>query len=310
MKKKKNKLNKFVIIGIIYFITLLTISTAYSFFNTDLSIHATTKIANDNNFNADYILEAKWQNGGAGQTYYHYSTTIKYEGTIPTIGWRYYIKIPYDTEVVGCYNADSCTIEGEILTIKNAQYNSTLSPQNQSVSFGFQIKTTEDNYQYKSMGAKFITNQYENIDSSNITTENKNQEDSYQNMDAHKVSYINTSLNIGNGWNMTSAYTINVSNTSLDISIPYWSIDVFYPVGSTISSIWGGEYEYDETTGKLTLHGPGWNSTLSPNSNNQITLYIETPYPNPYIPTVGVFTGITSTGEKIESDIVLGGNQS
>lgn len=306
MKKEKNKINTFVIIGIIYIIVFLTISTAYSFFNTNLSIQATVGMANNEHFDADYILEAKWQNGDESQTYYHYSTTLTYTGNIPTVGWKYYIKVPYDTEVVGCFNADSCVVEGEILTIKNASYNRNLSPNNQSVSFGFQIKTNKNDYEYQALGATFITDPYDedNTTPPTITPpeENKDQEN------ATSVDYFNATLTSQTGWDNVSLYTLDISNSSPTKTIEHWSLEIHYPIGSSIQSIWGSEYTYNEQTGILTLYDPDWNPILPPNSSIQTTIYMETPFPTPYTPTIGHFIATNLEGEKITSNVVWKGS--
>ena len=140
MTKKKNKLNKFVIIGSIYFITLLTISITYSFFNTDLSMKAKVQKLNDKN-NSEYILVSSKKVDGA--YLYHYIVNFKYNGVKKVLGWKYHIKIPYDTEVLGCYNAESCTVNGEILTVINDQNNGILEPNNQNAAFSFKIKTNK-----------------------------------------------------------------------------------------------------------------------------------------------------------------------
>lgn len=300
MKRKKNKPNKFVIIGSLYFIILLTISVAYSFFNTDLSIKATTGIASEE-YDADYILVAKWDNGSQGPYFYQYTVNFKYSNTEPTIGWKYYIKVPYDTEVIGCYNAESCVVEGEVLTITNDTSNRVLSPDNQTASFGFQIKTNEENYDFQTIGAYFITDTTNNFDSSDETDETT---DNSSNT-AQLVDYIIPTLSITGGWGNTTTYLLSVSNTSTSTTINYWSARLKFPIGSEISSLWGGEYEYNSDTGELTLHAPAWSPTLPPSSITEVNIYMTTPEQNPYTPTIVGFNSITIDQVNIKANIII-----
>ena len=54
MKRKKNKISIYMLLGIVYTVLILTISTAYSFFNEDLSINATASIVKqEKNYKVD-----------------------------------------------------------------------------------------------------------------------------------------------------------------------------------------------------------------------------------------------------------------
>ncbi len=305
MKRKKNKPNSFVIIGIIYFVILLTISTAYSFFNTDLSIKATTGVSSDN-YNSDYILVAKWNNGGEGAHFYHYTVNFEYSGVEPTTGWRYYIKVPYDTEVFGCFDADSCIVEGEVLTITNNMNNRVLSPNNKTASFSFQIKTNNNDYDFKALGAYFITdttNDFGNNGSTIKPDEPINPNDPTIQL----VDYLTPTLKVTGGWDKTTTYVFNVANTSNSTTINSWSARINFPIGSEVSSLWGGEYEFNSDTGELTLHAPAWSPTLPPSSNTEINIYMKTPEDSPYIPTVVGFRGVTVDEVEVKANLTVQG---
>ncbi len=125
MKKiKKNKLSIYHKIGIIYVIILLTISTAYSFLSENLSLEATTSIkSSDKNYKVEVTPISKTDYNGI--YYYEYNVIITYLGTETTTGWTTYIDVPYTTQITGCYNANSCDIEGQVLTVTNADYNAS-----------------------------------------------------------------------------------------------------------------------------------------------------------------------------------------
>ena len=291
--KKKNKLNNFVIISI-YFTILLTISIAYSFFNTNLSIKTAAKLTGDNN-NSEYILVAAWEANGA--YYYHYTVNFNYTDTTPTIGWKYYIKIPYDTEVVGCFSAASCDVNGEVLTITNDQTNRVLSPDNQTASFSFQIKTNRKDYTFETIGTHFIT------DSTNVFDEKDNTINKL-----NIVDYLNPTLNITGGFGNTTTYLLKVTNSSDSIDINTWSAKIKFPSNSHIESLWGGEYEYDEKNGELTIHPPLWNPILNKNSTQEVNIYMKTPYENPYTPTIIGFNATTTNEEDVDANInIVGG---
>lgn len=318
---KRNKRNKFVIIGIFYFIILLTISTAYSFFNEDLSLSASASISEvveEKNYEYSYILQANWYDGKG--YVYHYVPTLTYLGTEPTTGWNFYIKVPFDTEIVGCWNA-YCKIDGEVLTISNSEYNGVLSPTSNSASPSFQMKTNTSDYEFEVIGASFNTSSsnstktttdvtQDDISTTEDYTDSNTDTDTTteQPINNTKVDYIKPVLNITGGWGNTTTYILNVTNQSESVLVSSWGLTIKFPIGTEISSLWGGEYNYDSATGILTLHGPAWATSLSPSDSIEINIHMNTQKAAPYTPELGKFTGITITGETIEADIQIGGN--
>ena len=303
---RKNKPNKFVIIGILYFLILLTISTAYSFFNEDLSINASASIDNtniNNNYEHSASLQNSWQEGNIYN--YKFVSTLSYLGTEETTGWKIYIKVPMDTEIIGCWNTESCDVEGEVLTINSAQYNSVLSPENSSASYSLQLKTSKADYELEVIGVSFTTS------SNNPDTPGDGDNDDNNNDNITTVDYVDAILKITGGWSNTSTYILNVKNNSDSVTISSWSATITFPQGTTVSSLWGGSYNYDESTGILTLHGPDWSPSLSPSGNTEVNFYMDTGITAPYTPEIGSFIGTCSTGEKIKSNITIeqsGGN--
>lgn len=303
---KKNKQNKFVIIGILYFLILLTISTAYSFLNEDLSINASASI-DITNINNDYEHSASLQNAWQEGNIYNYQfvSTLSYLGTEETSSWKIYISVPMDTEIVGCWNAENCTIEGEVLTINSTQYNSVLSPENNSASYSLQLKTSKANFELEVIGVSFTTS------SSNPNTPGEGDNDDNNNDTITKVDYVDAILKITGGWANTSTYILGVKNNSDSVTISSWTATIAFPQGSTVSSLWGGNHNYDEATGILTLHGPDWSPSLSPSGNAEVNMYMDTGIAAPYTPETGEFIGTCSTGEKIKTNIIIeqsGGN--
>lgn len=300
---KKNKRNNFVIFSIAYIVILLTISTAYSFLNTDLSMHATAGISTENdNYETDYFLQAKWDDGSS--YWYHYVPTLTYLGSKETLGWKLYIEVPYDTEIVGCWNASSCVVSGEVLTISNTNYNQKLSPTNSSVTPSFQMKTSKSDYTLKIIGASFDNENSDNITVGNIDDNNETNDD--ESPTVKTVSYITPELSVTGGWGNVSTYIFKVTNTSSDITLSSWTAKLVFPPNSTISSLWGGEYSYDEASGILTLHGPSWASSLSPNSSVEVNIFMTTEYPAGYVPKTDFLVAKASDGSDVVASITGG----
>lgn len=290
---KKNKTSKYMIIGIVYIIILLSISVAYSFLNEDLSLKATAGIPqNGTNYIIDYTEILNQTKNSI--TSYGYDVILTYLGENTTTGWEVYIKIPYDTEVTECYNASSCTVEGEVLTIKSDTTNSILSPDNNSTSFRIKFKTSKSDYTFEVTGVKFMEENGESTtNAENNTT------------DIPTIEYINANYSTLYNWGSSKQYTFKVENTSDTVTIHSWSATFNIPNDATINSLWGGEKLYDEVTRILTISGPTWSPSLSPKSSAEINMIINSSSGTP--PTALDFVGITSTGEKVRTTIKMGG---
>lgn len=309
-KIKKNKKNGFIIIGIIYLIILLTISTAYSFFNENLTIKATTSITNSENYKVSAELTAKW--GSDNTYYYHYTPTLVYLGNETIKSWKLFIKVPYDTEITSCYNA-TCTVEGEILTITNGENNGTLTPQSNSITIGYQMTTSNGSYEFETVGASFSTspsteggNTGGGESGGNTGGEESGGEETPDN-NPIDVDYINPNLNITGGWGTTSTYIFTVKNSSPTETIESWSLDITFPIGTKLSSCWGGTYTYNTDTGILTIKGPDWAPTLPPDASAEVNFFMDTGQAPPYTPIVGQFTAKTVNGIKIQANTTIGG---
>lgn len=305
-KLKKNKKNYFVITTVLFIMTLLTISTAYSFLNADLSLSSTVTIGSynsnqfDGTYQIKYIIEGKWNVNDA--TVYHVTPTLIYEGDEETVGWKLFIKVPYDTEIVGCWNASSCTVEGEVLTITSIDYNERLNKENTSASPGFQMKTNNNKYEFQAIGATFSTKTSTiNIDDKGPNVIDERVDDK----ERISVDYINPVLSNTGGWGNISTYVLKVTNNS-DNTIHFWESDILFPQNSNIDTIWGGEHTYDASTGILTLAGPSWAPSINPHQSIEVNVYMNTNQPAPYTPTLGKFRATTTTGEKIITDVVGG----
>lgn len=293
-KIKKNKISNYMIIGISYIVILLTISTAYSFLNEDLSLKVTIGIpqsGKDYTINSTEILNKTESN----ISYYGYDLILTYLGKNPTTGWEVYLKIPFDTEVTECYQASSCTVEGNVLTIKNDTYNGELSLNNTSTSFGIKFKTSKTDYLLDIIGVKFIEKNAESskepvIAEPNITT----------------VEYIKASYTTLYDRGSSKQYTLKIENTSNDSTIHSWTTTFHIPFDASISSLWGGEKNYDEAIRLLTISGPAWSPSLPPKANIEVNMIINSPSGTP--PTLLELIGITSTGEKVQGTIHIGGH--
>ena len=304
-KLKKNKKNYFVITTVLFFIALLTISTAYSFLNADLSLSGTVTTGSYGfNFNGDYeisyVMDNNWNSSGS--TYYHITPTLVYEGDDETFEWKLYIRVPFDTEIVGCWSASSCVVEGEILTITSADHNAVLNKTNQSASPSFQMKTNNANYTFNAIGATFSTKTTTiNVNNDGPTTIDERVDDKERTV----VDYIDPIFSSTGGWGTTSTYKLNVTNNS-DNTLYFWEADILFPPNSSVNTLWGGGYKYDAATGILSIEGPSWSQSLAPHQSVEVNVYMDTGQAAPYTPTLGKFRATTTTGEKIITSVVGG----
>lgn len=311
-KIKKNKNSNFMVIGIIYFVMLLTISTAYSFFNENLSLSATAGISQtSDDFEIEYTTVKDEINDGIA--FHQYTVTLTYKGNKNVTGWELYLKAPYDTEITGCYNAGSCTLEGEVITIINGDTNANLSPTNQSVTIGIQFQTSTLDYTFETLGAKF----YEEGETPDVPEPEPDPDpdpdpDPEPDPDPNPGEttdspYIIGNLNPTGGWSKTSTYIFTLQNTSEDITIQSWSLEIYFPANSYLETCWGGSYEYNEKTGTIKISGASWAPTLGPSETAEINIYMTTEYNAPYIPTAGKLIAKTTDGTTIEKEITIGG---
>lgn len=287
MKRRKNKISIYMLLGIVYTILILTISTAYSFFNEDLSINATASLVKqEKDYKVDITEISK--NTHNNLIYYEYNIVITYLGTDTTTGWEAYIKVPYTVQVDGCYNG-ICSVNGEVLTVKNAEYNASLSPNNTSTSFNLRLAMEEDDYSLDILDIIFKTN--------SVTPD----PDPDPNPDPEpSVDYITATYEMKNDWRTRQWYVLNIENTSTTETITSWTVTFKVTSTETMNNanIWGGDYKYDEETGIITVTGPSWSPTLPPSGKAEVNLQISPPAPEPIS-----FIGITSSGDKVTATI-------
>lgn len=289
MKTKKNKISIYMLLGIVYTILLLTISTAYSFLNEDLSMNATASLVKqEKNYQVEITEISKSKTGNIN--YYEYNVIITYLGTETTTGWETYIKVPYTTQVEGCYNASSCSIEGEVLTVTNADYNGSLSPNNTSTSFNIRLAMEDDDYSLNILDVKFKTSG---------TTPNPDPTPD-PDPDPGDVSYIYITYEMKNDWGSRQWHVLNIKNTSETETITSWTVTFKVTSKDTMTNanLWGGNYTYDEENGIITVTGPSWAPTLPPGGTAEVNLQVAPPAPEAVS-----FVGITSSGNTITAAI-------
>lgn len=287
-KIKKNKISNYKLIGIIYIIFILTISTAYSFLNENLTINTSASISqNGEDYTIDNIIVSKEEIDGV--YYYEYNVILTYTGTNTTTGWETYISIPFDSEITQCYNAVSCTVEGETVTIKNDTTNGNLSPNNTSATFNFKFKTSEPNYIFNTLGVKFFTDNEQNPDDPNPPISDLPIE---ENISGSLITLYN--------WGSTRQYLFTINNNS-DKTLESWTTTIQFPNGFVVNALWSATWGIDNTTNILTMSGAAWSPTIPSKSSVEINMNVSTPTEeNPYIID---FIGTTTTGEQIRIDL-------
>ena len=291
MRRKKNKISIYMLLGIIYAIMLLTISTAYSFLNEDLSVNATASLVkNEKNYTVEVTETSKSTYNGL--THYQYNVVITYLGNETTTGWEASIQVPYTVQIEGCYNANSCTVNGEVMSVVNADYNGTLSPNNTSASFNLRLAMEDNDYTLNVLDINFKTN--------NTINPTPNPDPDVPNDPSSNVDYINATYKMKSDWGTRQWYVLTIENTSETETITSWNATFKVTSSDTMTNanFWGGEYTYDESTGLLTFSGPNWAPTLGPSSSVEVNLQITPPAPEPVS-----FAGITSSGKRIIATI-------
>lgn len=270
----KNKNNKIGVLVSIYFITFLFIGIAYSFLSENLELRGTVGFSEKYNYSYNYILQDSWNDGT--YYYYYFIPTITYYGNDSVKSWKVNIKVPNNTEVIGCFEASECIITNDNLGIKNATWNGTMT-NSSSATFGFQIKTTVPDYQLLITSVEFYT---DIITNTNIT---------------EKVLGFNASLNLESYYENVSIYSLSITNNS-KVNLKSWRVEI--EVNSTSSRMknnWGSNYVLKNKL--LVLTGLSWNSTINIGQTiDNIGFQIS----NVSGLKIKSFTGITTDNKEVE----------
>lgn len=275
----KNKNNKIGILIIIYFVIFLFIGMAYSFLNENLNLKGKVGFSNNSiyNFSYSYILQDSWNDGT--YYYYYFVPTVTYLGNDNINSWQANIRVPYDIEITGCFEASECTVTNNILKITNASWNGILT-NNSSFHFGFQMKTKTSNYELLIVAINFYKG---DIVVNPPTTD--------------KVDGFDIKFELQNSWDNTSSYNLKITNNST-VKLTSWKLEVNVNENTTIDSIWNANYVLKDNI--LVLSGLEWNSTIDINSNiSGIGLQLK----NASQLTIKSFTGITSDNKLVEINV-------
>lgn len=276
----KNKNNNIGVLISIYFITFLSIGIAYSFLNENLQFKGKVGFSENSiyNFSYSYILQDNWNDGT--YYYYYFIPTITYLGNEIINSWQANIKVPNDTEITGCFESSECTVNNNILRIKNATWNGTLT-KNQSFTFGFQIKTKTNNYNFSLISVNFYK---ETIIDKPIE-------------EIEKIDGFNVNFDYQNGWDNISSYTLSITNNS-NIKLNSWKLEIEVNENTEIMSIWGSNYILKDNL--LVLTGLSWDEVIDIGSTiSNIGFQISN------VPELKIksFTGITSDNKLVEINI-------
>lgn len=282
MKRKIKKKNSLLMVVIIYFVILSTISFAYSFFYEKLLIEGKSSFSSlaTRIYNYEYQIIGKWETDNV----YNYiiDSVITYKGTDNIAGWILNIKVDSDTEVVGCFNSDSCTIKDNILTIKNAYYNGNLSPSNNSVSLETHIKTTNNNYQVEVLSIEFIK------ENDNINTPPE---------EIEKITGIDIKTSLEDDWGTKKHYVVKITNNT-SFNIKDYELVLELPDDALVGNIWNAEYIYKDN--KAYISGPSWQEGIELNNIVEINIIYDSPSSLLKMNIIS-FTGTLENGKKIEA---------
>lgn len=292
MNKNKNKNNgNIIILIIIYFVCFIFIGTAYSFFCEQLELKGTAGISinQDEEYEADYILQGSWES--EGYYFYHYNVNIEYTGNDIINNWQLNILVPSITEVNDCYNASECILNDTTLKITNTSWNGNMT-NGTIVTSSFIIKTTDSNYVLEILSINF--------NKENQTEENPSGGESDNKKPIESQSNITATLNEKNSWETTTQFELEIINNS-DITLTSWELKYEIPSGSKITNIWGGNYILKENI--LIITGSEWNKTVEANTtNSSVGFQIETPTVPANLKLIS-FKGTNSNQEEVEIEI-------
>lgn len=220
MRRKSTK----KILILIFFILILFISVGYSILKQEVKINGKATInpqEENKEYIVTYVIDAKWY---SNNKYYYKITMTLLNNTDKSLeGWKISTTSPKKAKIEAYYNV-SCYIKNNHIEFENVSYNAHV-PSKQTVSFEFQISTTEENYKPNNI-----------IINSNESEKPPETEKPEEN---NKKIEIQSQKN--NGWQVNdyyfSQYTITVKNIG-DVSINSWQFDCELYEDSSVEQIW------------------------------------------------------------------------
>lgn len=231
-----------IIILIITFVILLLMGIAYAILEQDLKIEGKVSLEKpEEGYIVTYNIDTKWSN----ENKYYYKITMNLlNNTSKTLnGWKIKINAPYNCEIIS-YAGVNCKLNNNIIEFTNLSYNEQVLPK-ESVSFEFQLSTTEPNYNINDIIVSEDSNESENPDLP---------------PDVEKTATVEVKQD--NMWQADSYYyhqcTATVKNTG-NYEINSWKFDLKIEEGS-IEGIWNANYTQNENL--FTFEPTSYNKTI------------------------------------------------
>jgi len=245
--RRKNKSN--VKLMIIFFFTLFFISVGYSIFYDELVISGKGNIVINipslsKNYSVTSTIDSWYDNG---YFYYNCDAYLNNIGTADINGWTIQVNIPSDINEITCWNS-SCTIEGNVLTITNLDYNGSV-PAGQSVNFGMHFSSPTE-----WEGFKDVSVNGEQISGGN--TGGGSGSGSGGNIENPVYATIPSTFENGDdGWRATSNATVSVESATInDVTTQALSVIENTTDGVTasidLSQFTPGEYNISAMVGR------------------------------------------------------------
>lgn len=246
MRKKQIR----IIVLSIFSLLIVSLSVGYSLLKEKIIINgkATIIIEETNNqYIVSYTIDQKWFSNNK----YYYKITINIlNNTDKTLeGWRVSISKPENGIIENYYNTN-CYINNDKIQFENLVYNSQIFAK-KTVSFGFQISTTQDNYKPE-----------------NITINDETEKPPEEDKPEENNKMIEITMNKENSWksngNYFLQYNIIIKNTGKS-NINSWQFDIESPGKFSIDQIWNAIYE--ENTNSITLKNSTYNGFIDANNS-------------------------------------------
>lgn len=255
--RKFKKSKKPIVIFLIFVAVMLTIGTAYSYLNQTLHLNGKASISG---IISDDIEHGKvcqntitsktvtsWTDGY--KTHYTMNFKLTNNNSEPIYHWHVAFKIPSDATDISTNDAEYEVKDGYIL-VNGVDYNSYVQV-GSSIEFKVTVATTMT---YEVNDVEIYDCGYEQSAASNIDLE--------------------TVITPGGSWGTyVSQYTIDIKNNST--SVPNsWKIEIEVPSGSSILSLWNGDYVLKDNL--LVITNKSYNGSIGIGSSQQIGMQIQT----------------------------------
>lgn len=256
--RRKNR----AILIVTFCILLLSLGIAYSILKQDLKIigkaNIETKPIEPSGYEVTYTIDNKWITNH--KYYYSITMTLKNNTNELLEGWKISIKAPSNVELLNFSNVN-CKLNGNIIEFTNVAYNWQV-PSKESVSFEFQLATTDPYYQ-----------------PSDIIVNDNNQQPSPEEPDKPEETEKKASFEYikENEWTSGNdyfyQYLVKIKNIGFN-EIHSWKFEMHFKTLTKVNQIWNANYEIKEEN-QFIFTNTAYNGMIEPKKEISFGLILE-----------------------------------